>query len=225
MQMNLPFANSPLRAFEPVRWQLLKWVGNKQRVAHEIASYLPSRFGTYYEPFLGSGAVLATLSPDSAVGSDLFAPLVQIWQELQGNPDRLKRWYAQRWKKMEYSGKEGAYEEVKASFNESPNGADLVFLCRACYGGVVRFRKLDGHMSTPCGPHMPISPAAFAKRVEEWRIRLRHTTFMHSHFAEVMKKAVRGDVIYCDPPYVDTQSILYGAGIQLHSIARCHRSL
>ena len=47
----------------PFKLQLLKWVGNKQRFANEIISYFPVGFNRYIEPFLGSGAVLATLSP------------------------------------------------------------------------------------------------------------------------------------------------------------------
>src|SRR4051812_18914179 len=67
--------------------QLLKWVGNKQRFAHEIVSYFPARFGTYYEPFLGSGAVLGTLAPGRAVAADVFPPLVEIWQALRDSPE------------------------------------------------------------------------------------------------------------------------------------------
>lgn len=48
---------------KPFKSQLLKWIGNKQRFAHEIISYFPNKFGTYHEPFLGSGAVLGVLSP------------------------------------------------------------------------------------------------------------------------------------------------------------------
>jgi DNA adenine methylase len=48
---------------KPFKRQLLKWIGNKQRFAAEIVSHFPSRIGTYFEPFLGSGAVLGTLSP------------------------------------------------------------------------------------------------------------------------------------------------------------------
>jgi DNA adenine methylase len=55
---------------KPFKRQLLKWIGNKQRFAHEIVSYFPGRFGNYVEPFLGSGAVLATLAPERAIGSD-----------------------------------------------------------------------------------------------------------------------------------------------------------
>src|SRR5436190_2293315 len=77
--------------------QLLKWIGNKQRFAHEIVSYFPAQFGTYWEPFLGSGAVLATLVPEKAVGADAFKPLMEIWQTLKAKPEELKRWYRERW--------------------------------------------------------------------------------------------------------------------------------
>lgn len=40
---------------------LLKWIGNKQRFAQTIVSYIPDSFNNYYEPFLGSGAVMAEL--------------------------------------------------------------------------------------------------------------------------------------------------------------------
>lgn len=45
----------------PFKSQLLKWIGNKQRIAHKIIRYFPASFGTYYEPFLGSGGVLGGL--------------------------------------------------------------------------------------------------------------------------------------------------------------------
>jgi DNA adenine methylase len=196
---------------EPFKTQLLKWIGNKQRFAHEIVSYFPLEFGTYHEPFLGSGAVLATLSPKAAVGADVFKPLVEIWQALRRNPAELKRWYAERWEQTRSATREQVYERVKASYNSKPNGADLLYLCRACYGGVVRFRKKDGWMSTPCGPHRPVAPPSFAARVDEWGRRCRFAEFVHSDYAAIMENAKSGDLVYCDPPYVDTQSILYGA--------------
>ncbi|MEP7291639.1 MAG: DNA adenine methylase, partial [Chloroflexota bacterium] len=70
------FIQPPLRGFDqvlphpnvkPLTTQFLKWIGNKQRFAPTIISYFPSKYGTYYEPFLGSGAVLGTLAPSSSV--------------------------------------------------------------------------------------------------------------------------------------------------------------
>lgn len=191
--------------------QLLKWIGNKQRFAHEIISYFPSSYGTYIEPFLGSGAVLGTLAPERAMGSDLFAPLLTIWQTLQDAPETLKSWYAERWQSMMSGNKVEEYEKIKAAYNAHPNGADLLFLCRSCYGGVVRFRQRDGYMSTPCGPHTPINPETFSRRVDEWRQLTSGTRFVLMDYREAMEMAEPGDLIYCDPPYSHSQTILYGA--------------
>ncbi|MCA9100720.1 MAG: DNA adenine methylase [Planctomycetales bacterium] len=195
----------------PFKQQLLKWIGNKQRFAHEIAAYFPADYGTYFEPFLGSGAVLGTHSPKTAIASDSFGPLIEIWQALQLSPDRLIDWYTERWTAMMSGDKIAAYEAIKASYNGRPNGADLLFLSRSCYGGVVRFRKADGYMSTPCGPHQPISPRSFAERVRTWKERTRGTQFCHFDYKEAFRRTRPGDLVYCDPPYVHSQKILYGA--------------
>ncbi len=191
--------------------QLLKWIGSKHRVAGEIASYFPRDFENYLEPFLGSGALMARVAPAHGLGGDRFGPLVEIWRTLASDPDMLKRWYSRWWRRTQVVGKKEAYAECLASYNRNPNGADFVFLCRACYGGVVRFRKADGFMSTPCGIHDPISSDSFAARVDNWHLRLRTCEFFHTDYRELMQRAGPGDLIYCDPPYVHSQAILYGA--------------
>ncbi len=195
----------------PFKTGLLKWIGNKQRMAHEICAYFPESFGAYHEPFVGSGAVLATLQPKRAFASDTFAPLIEIWQTLHADPAKLKRWYAQRHAQMMAGEKVAEYEKIKASYNRKPNGADFLFLCRSCYAGVVRFRQADGYMSTPCGPHTPIPPASFAARVDEWHKRTKGAEFERMDYREAMSRAKPGDVVYCDPPYTHSQAILYGA--------------
>lgn len=210
MELNL-FASESLTHVRPFKTQLLKWIGNKQRFAHEIVSYFPEEFGAYYEPFLGSGGVLATFAPRKAVASDVFPQLMEIWQTLHDDPELLKNWYTQRWEAVSNGDKVEEYERIKASYNAGPNGADLLFLCRSCYGGVVRFRKVDGYMSTPCGVHKPIAPESFSSRVDEWYQRTKGTEFHVLDYEEAMSMTEPGDLVYCDPPYSHTQAILYGA--------------
>jgi DNA adenine methylase len=211
-QESLPHISPPSEwLVKPFRTQLLKWVGNKQRQAPEIIRHFPQSYGTYYEPFLGSGGILGALAPQKAVASDVFKPLTDIWLALREDPDKLKSWYAHRHALIAEMGKKRAYQTVLDQYNANPNGADFVFLSRACYGGVVRFRKADGFMSTPCGAHDPISPENFSGRVDAWFERTQGTTFLNADFAEVMAQAKSGDLVYCDPPYSDSQSILYGA--------------
>lgn len=196
---------------KPFKTQLLKWVGNKQRFAHEIISYFPTEFNTYREPFLGSGAVLGTLSPKKAVASDTFRPLIDIWSTLHDDPETLKKWYRDRWLLFRDGDRDEQYKKIRNSYNAEPNGADLLFLSRSCYGGVVRFRQEDGYMSTPLGPHEPVSPESFDERVNIWQFRTAGTKFIHQDYGIAMDSAREGDLIYCDPPYTFTQSILYGA--------------
>lgn len=195
----------------PFKTQLLKWVGSKQKIAPEILRHFPRHFGAYHEPFLGAAGVMAALAPREGYGSDTFAPLIEIWQALQSDPDRLRGWYESRWNAFHSGNRTEEYERIKAAYNASPNGADFLFLTRSCYGGVVRFRKSDGHMSTPVGAHPPIPPRAFARRVDIWRARLAGCRFDRLDYAEAMARARPGDLVYCDPPYTHSQSILYGA--------------
>ena len=82
---------------------LLKWIGNKQRFADTIVSYMPDSFNNYYEPFLGSGAVLAELLMQDATcmyphfnhayGSDILPFLIDIFKTVKEKPDNLIEYY------------------------------------------------------------------------------------------------------------------------------------
>lgn len=189
--------------------QLLKWVGNKFRFANEIVSYFPQEFGTYIEPFLGTGAILATLQPQRAIASDTLKPLIDLWEMVQNDPNSVASYYEKMWREF-HKSRISTYEKVKSGYNRTPNPLDLLFLSRTCYGGVVRFTK-NGTISTPIGPHNPIPPQKFYERMVEWHERVRHAHFECSDYKIIIRKAKRGDLVYCDPPYSDSQSILYGA--------------
>jgi DNA adenine methylase len=131
-RQHLLFEETAVPSGKPFTLQLLKWIGNKQRFAHEIISCFPATFDGYHEPFLGSGAVLGTLAPKKGFASDMFRPLVEIWATLRESPETLKKWYSDRWHTVKKCGKAEAYEKIKADYNANPNGADLLFLCRSC---------------------------------------------------------------------------------------------
>lgn len=192
--------------------QLLKWVGNKQRVAGQIVQYFPHDFGTYYEPFLGSGAVLGALGPASGQASDALEPLIEIWQMVVEDPEELIASYDRYRSKLDQGvDKKEVYISALAEFNRSRRGNEFVYLTRSCYGGVIRFRKADGYMSTPVGAHTPISTESFKNRVYKWRDRVKNTIFTTRGYEAAFEDAESGDMIYCDPPYFDSQKILYGA--------------
>lgn len=199
------------QTFLPTRpkGSLLKWIGNKYKYTPTIVSYLPTEYGKYIEPFVGTGAVLATLAPKRAVAGDTLAPLIGMWKLLQDEPYTLIDYYAQVVHRFK-ENRNKTYVEILHRYNHSPNALDLLAISRTCYGGVVRFTR-EGKISTPIGPHNPIPPEAFSVRVREWRERVKNAMFLNQSFVDTMAIARDDDLIYCDPPYLDSQSILYGA--------------
>ena len=199
---------------------LLKWIGNKQRFASTIISYMPDSFNNYYEPFLGSGAVLAELLLQDATSmyphfnhayaSDILPFLVDIFNIVKNEPDKLVAYYSREIKEY-YKDPISHYEIIRDRFNQNHNGFDFCLLSRTCYSGVIRFRKADGYMSTPRGPHKPISPDTFRRRVQLWTELIQKADFSAASFDEAMSKPQKGDVVYCDPPYTHSQGIIYGA--------------
>ena len=189
--------------------QLLKWIGNKHRFATYIIEQFPEEFNNYIEPFIGIGAVLGCLHPTKAIAGDLLCPLIDFWNLLKNNPSSVIDYYSVNREEYIMNPKE-VYEEVKSNYNKNPNPLDLLFISRTCYGGVMRFTK-EGKISTPIGPHKPISGETFARRVAQWSETIKNTSFFCQSFEKTMNLANEGDVVYCDPPYLYSQSILYGS--------------
>jgi len=200
--------------------QLLKWVGNKHKFANEIVSYMPENINTYYEPFMGSGAVLGTLALmnenslfpkyKKAVGSDILPFLIGVFNYVKNDPQRLIQHYHDCISTFE-EDREINYLEIRDRFNKTFSPLDFAVITRTCYSGIIRFRKSDGYMSTPIGPHKPISPDSFKDRVIIWNRLVKDVEFINTDFREVMSNAKEGDLVYCDPPYTHSQGILYGA--------------
>lgn len=189
--------------------QLLKWVGNKQRFAKEIIRTMPNECNVYYEPFVGTGAVLGCLRPSKGVAGDTLKPLIDLWIMVRDDPGKVTTYYSSTIEEFNKCRKE-TYELVRDRFNTESSALDLLFLSRTCYGGVVRFTK-DGKISTPIGAHKPISGATFSKRAADWSRIIANVEFYNQSFEKTMALAGEGDVVYCDPPYLCSQSILYGA--------------
>lgn len=199
---------------------LLKWIGNKQRFAETIISHMPDSFNDYYEPFLGSGAVLAELLRkdtaelfphfNHAYGSDVLPFLIDLFEIAKDNPEKLTDYYSKEITEY-FANPISKYDEIRDRFNHNNNPYDFLLLSRTCYSGIIRFRKSDGYMSTPRGPHNPIRPDSFEQRLQLWHELFSKASFRTESFLEAMNRPQENDVVYCDPPYTHSQTIIYGA--------------
>jgi site-specific DNA-adenine methylase len=139
---------------------LIKWTGSKWRQAGEIVSRFPSEIATFYEPFLGGGAVFYELLRSGIPVkrfrcSDTCAPLVALWRLVQTDPQRVLSRYEELWEDHRRRGA-ALFYEVRDSFNLSQDPGEFFFLLRTCRNGVVRF-DLKGRFS---GLHNPTARAS-----------------------------------------------------------------
>lgn len=186
---------------------LIKWTGSKRSQAEAISQFFPLDARNYYEPFLGSGAVLyyATQHFVKTYGSDIYKPLIEIWQDVKEQPQQVIDIYTDTWEKLQADFPNFFYA-VRDRFNKLKRGSDLLFLSRTCVNGIIRFNS-DGDFNNSL--HLSrrgMIPKRFANTVWQWNARLKNTDFSVSDYADVLTKASKGDFVYLDPPYANSHN-------------------
>lgn len=64
----------------------LKWPGGKRWFVKKYQDYFPKEYGTYIEPFLGSGAVFFSLQPKEAILADINKELINLYVTMRDSP-------------------------------------------------------------------------------------------------------------------------------------------
>lgn len=177
----------------------VKWVGGKRQLLPELRKYVPSSFGTYYEPFLGGGALFFALQPERAVLSDLNVKLITMYKALRDIPTSV----IDHLTSGEYPNTREDYERVRAR-NMDYGGAvyrasDFLYLNRYGYNGLYRENKSGGY-NVPYGDN----PKASIDTQNLLRVSaaLQNKTILHEPYQTVLETARAGDFVYFDPPYI-----------------------
>lgn len=182
---------------------LIKWTGSKRSQSLIIASHIPEH-DRYFEPFLGSGAVLYLMAKPGSVAGDIYEPLIQLWHLVQNDKEALIDNYRKQWHLLQKHLPEYFYK-VRDRFNASNNPFDLNFLLRTCVNGIVRFNDKGEfnnsfHLSRP-GMH----PDRFESVVNNWHDAVKNVKFVCRDYANTLKEACYGDFAYLDPPYLGSK--------------------
>lgn len=182
----------------------VKWVGGKRQLLRqfrELGLYPPEDFNpttnTYYEPFVGGGAVFFDLLPKNAELSDLNNELVTTYNVIKNNVDELIQSLQKHIYDKEY------YLEVRAKKVEDLSDIEVasrfIFLNRTGFNGLYRVNK-SGQFNVPFGRYNNpvICDEDNLRRVSD---ALQGVTITHRDYKNVLKTAKSGDFIYLDPPY------------------------
>ena len=83
-----------------------KWTGGKRQLLPELTRLMPKEYGTYFEPFVGGGALLFEVKPTKAVINDFNSELVYAYKAIKNNPDELIELLHEHQLNNEKNGKE-----------------------------------------------------------------------------------------------------------------------
>jgi DNA adenine methylase len=184
----------------------VKWVGGKRQLVkqfRDMGLYPPPpecfkvKTATYYEPFVGGGAVFFDLSPMKAVLSDMNFELVTSYNVIKNNVEGLIR----ELRKYKYS-KEFFLEMREKNPNEMTDlkvAARFIYLNRTCFNGLYRVNS-KGKFNTPFGKYdNPL--ICDAENLRKISKTLQKTKILHQSYKKVLDMAKKGDFVYFDPPY------------------------
>ena len=178
----------------------LKWPGGKYRLISRIKDVLGSG-QRLIEPFTGSAAVFLNTDYQKYLLSDSNPDLINLYRQLSKEGPSFIRYCGTFFKRT--NNNKGRYYQFRDEFNSSGSrrrkSALFLYLNRHCYNGLVRYNG-RGEFNTPFGRHP--SPYFPEKEMHHFLTVADKAEFINTNYQDCMKKARKGDVIYCDPPYV-----------------------
>jgi DNA adenine methylase len=188
MPHSTQFVSPPLRP-------LFRWVGGKQKLLSQILPHVPQKFGTYFEPFFGGGALYFNLNPKRAVIGDKNPDLVNFLSVVKDSPHALIKSLARNVNSSE------AYYAVRAAIpaNPIPRAARFQYLINLGFSGVYRVNR-KGKFNVPYSKE---ENRRFFDGEKIWAAHrmLQNTQIYNGDFEETVASAVEGDFVYFDPPY------------------------
>ena len=184
----------------------VKWAGGKRQLITLLEGHLPKKFNTYFEPFLGGGALLFHLlnqSPNlkcsiSDLNSDLILAYITIRDKVEQLIESLEK----------HSGKYSAdqreyYYSVRelAPKNQIEKVSRLLFLNKTCFNGLYRVNS-KGQFNVPLGRYTNPSIVNKENLISVSKIlQSKNIAIRCQDFAAILDEAKKDDFVYFDPPY------------------------
>lgn len=190
----------------------LKWAGGKSLIADKVIDRLgripPD--ASYFEAFLGGGAVFFRLKPRNAILIDSNLVLIRTWSVIKQKVEEL----IARLEELPPPASKEEYNCKRDEFNNLLPAADgeltsedieraalLIWLNHTCYNGLFRVNR-EGKFNVPFGYYKrPFIFDADNLRAAGQTLNRANTKLLAADYSIVLDQAERGDVLYFDPPY------------------------
>jgi len=189
----------------------VKWAGGKRQLIPILNQNLPSRFGTYHEPFIGGGAllfhVLTQKSNQRCSISDLNSDLVLAYTTIRDKIDQLISSLENHEKNYRQDSSTYYYNiRDQSPKDDIEKTSRLIFLNRTCFNGLYRVNS-KGKFNVPLGRYTnPNIVNEQNLRSVSNLLKTSHISIKCRDFEGVLDDAKRGDFVYFDPPYQPVSS-------------------
>lgn len=176
----------------------LKWVGGKGQLLTQYEPFFPANVTTYYEPFLGGGAVFFHLQPSQAQLTDINPELVNVYCCVRDQVEAVIQLLEQH--QQQHS--QDYYYQMRATLGTTSveQAARLIYLNKTCYNGLYR-ENSKGQFNVPMGRYKapkichPELLRVASQALQRAQIRMQP-------FDQVRNQAQDSrDFVYFDPPY------------------------
>ncbi|MDR3337116.1 MAG: DNA adenine methylase [Treponema sp.] len=186
----------------------LKWAGGKRQLLAEIKKCLPNDIKnyTYYEPFIGAGAVFFELQPKKAIINDFNTQLILTYTAIKENVEKLisilKDHKDKNNKEYFYKLRNSDRDIVKfEKLTGTEKAARLIYLNKTCFNGLYRVNS-QGLFNVPYGKYKnPVIYEEIVLRQISNYLNSNDISILNKDFEYAVLNAGRNAFIYFDPPY------------------------
>lgn len=186
----------------------VKWAGGKRQIIDKLKRYVPDEFDTYYEPFIGGGALLFELSPRRAVINDSNEGLMNVYSVLCDEEKFKKMCSVLNHYEKEHC--EEFYYDIRNKdrnknaykrLSDYTRAARTIYLNKACFNGLYRVNSKN-EFNVPFGKKERVNTYDGGNLITVSNyLTMNDVEILSVDFEQSVKNAKKGDFIYFDPPY------------------------
>lgn len=189
----------------------IKSQGIKTKLVRWIQALVPAVQGRWIEPFLGTGVVAFNSGFRDALLADINPHVIRFYHAIRKGeitPSRVRAYLEREGAALQKAPDNGYahFRVIKDRFNKSHDPLDFLFLSRAGFNGMMRFNRNGGWNIPFCQKPERFSRSYITKIVNQVNdiacLILPGWIFAVQPFEETIAQARKGDIIYCDPPYL-----------------------
>ena len=178
-----------------------KWAGGKRQLLPELHKHVPEKFGRYFEPFFGGGALFWSLQPKTSTIGDLNIELTAALKCIKSNVSSLII-MLRSFELSHLKRKKVFYLELREDIphRDVEVAARFITLNRLGFNGLYRVNK-SGGFNVPYGKWASTPKVCDEVNLKACSLALRGASIVHGDFAHIVMPARPGDFCYFDSPY------------------------